>query len=530
MASSFNLLRNPELDRILRINLPARRLLFIGGFALAIMLVVTGLQWNSRVGQAVVVTPDDIRFFARDTYWMLTVILFGLLFVLAPAMTALSFIQEKLRGTAIFQQMLLIEPLDIAVGKFLGSGAASYFASLIILPFALLAAFWGRQNFDDVFSLYLFLVVGGLSCQAVGLFVSAALSSPSEKPLRGGLLVGPAVGGLSAVMALYYYRYFSDNYYGRSDPWHFFGITVEAYAVVLVFLVFIGVWAFAGAVRRIKASQLVPVKAWPVWLFFATAEALLVGALWGWQTSSRYQLNAYGTPPIRNLAFYMVINWAALLALAGSVALGRNRLREAWSAGDDPLGLFQRREIRTNFKTFLIALLISIAGLVALWISYHLDAASFPQNIALNQLIPIALAFALSIAGALFFIQYSAMQRFRARAWAGVGLVVAFYLMMGVAGALFKDEDNTANLLNPAIFAYQLTRGDDYMDRVSLKYTSYDESEVQFYNTARYHQFKNRETIIIHGLFAEGLLALGCFGLAYLKWRKIEDEMLEKQG
>jgi hypothetical protein len=530
MASSFNLPNNPELNRILKINLPARRLLFIGGFALAVVAIVAGLQWNSRVGNAVEITPPYIRSFGRDTYWMLTVVLFGLLFVLAPAMTALSFIQEKLRGTAIFQQMLLIKPLDIAVGKFLGSGAPSYFAAAFILPFALLAAVVGEQPAEKVFDLYLFLVIGGLSCQAVGLFVSAALSSPTDKALRGGLLVGPAIGAMSAIIALYYYRYFSDEYYRSSDLWHFFGMTVEAYAMVLVFLCFIGVWAFAGAVRRIKASQLVPLKPWPVWLFFATAEALLAGLLWGWQISSYYQLTAYGTAPIRNLTLYMILNWGALLALAGSMALSRNRLREAWSAGDDPLGLFQRQEIRNNFKTFLIALGVSMTGLVVLWVSYHLDAANLPSEMALNQLVPIALGFAFTIASGLFFIQYSAMQRFRARAWAGVGLILAFYLMAGVVGAMFKDEGNTANLLNPAIYAYQLTQGDDYMDRVSLHYTSFDETSVSYHTTARYKEFKDKETLIAHGLIAEGLLALGCFGLVYLKWRKIEDEMLEKQG
>jgi hypothetical protein len=530
MASSFKLHRNPELDRILKINLPVRRLLFIGGFALAIVLVVAGLQWNGR-GKYSADMAGNIRGFARDTYWMLTVILFGLLFVLAPAMTALSFIQEKLRGTAIFQQMVLIRPLDLALGKFLGSGAAAYVAAAVILPFAILAGIEGRQRYDNMFSLYLFLIVGGLSCQALGLFVSAALSSPSDKALRGGLLVGPAIGFIGAVTGLYWYRYFSPDYHRRSDIWYFYGLQVEAYAVILVFLIFIGVWAFAGAVRRIKASHLVPVKPWPVWLFFVTAEALLVGLLWGWQPMDRYDLNSYGTAPIRNLIFYMVLNWAALLALAaGSVALSRDRLREAWSVGDDPLVLFQRQEIRNNFKTFLIALGVSITGLAALWVSFHADGANFPQNIALNQLVPVVIGFALTIAGTLCFIQYAAMQRFRARAWAGVGLVVAFYLMMGVAGTLFEDEENTANLVNPAVFAYQLTRGNDYMDRVSVKYNSYDQAQVQYYVPSRNARFGDKSALITHGLIAEGLLALGCFGLAYLKWRKIEDELLEKQG
>lgn len=528
MASSFNLFGNPELERVLRINLPARRLLFIGGFALCAVLVVTGLAWNSYAGKSYYTSYQQMTKAGNDAYWALTVLLFGLLFVLAPAMTALSFIQEKLRGTSIFQQMILLKPLDVALGKFLGSGAASHFAALIIMPFAALASIIGTQRPEDVLTLYLFLIVGGLSFQAIGLFASAAISSPAEKGLRGGLLIGPAVGALGAVNAILWYRYFT-GYKGSSYyMWRFYGMRVEGYVIILGLLIFIGLWAFVGAVRRIKASQLVPLKPWPVWLFFATAEALLVGILWGWQPSSYYGLEATGTAPVMHLIFYMVVNWGALLALAGSMALSRNGLREWWSAEGDPLGLFQRAEIRNSFKTFLIALVVAITGMVALWISYHADVREFPGNISLHQLVPIVLGFALSIMGALCFIQYSAMQRFKARAWAGVGLVIAFYFVMGVAGLMFEKRNNTAFLVNPAFFAHELTRRDDYMGRVSVRYNSYDESKIDFYNTASGFESSSSGSLIVHALFAEGLLAFGCFGLAYLKWRKIEEEMLDK--
>jgi hypothetical protein len=530
MASSFNLLANPELNRILRINLPARRLLFIGGFALAVVLVIVGLNWNSRINNDFMTTEELIRFAGRDTYWALTVILFGLFFVLAPAMTALSFIQEKLRGTAIFQQMILIKPFDVALGKFLGSGAASYFAAIIIMPCALIAAVLGEQNPDLVFPLYLFILIGGLSCQAVGLFVSAAISSPSDKGLRGGLLLGPAVGAFGAVLALFCYRYFTDyrESYAASGyyTWHFYGIDVEAYAVILALLIFVGVWAFIGAVRRIKASQLVPLKAWPVWLFFATAEALFVGLQWGWQYRE-YGPSYNYTAPITKLVFYLLINWATLLALTGSFALGRNRLQEWRSARTDALGLLHREEIRNNFKTFLIAFLVSIAGLVALWISYHSDTASFSRTLSLQQLLPIILGFTFTIAATLSFVQYCAMQRFRARAWAGVGLVVAFYLLLGVCGMFFREEDNTISLLNPVIYAAQITKGDPYIDRAIIVYQYSEPTDRAAIARNKKQSVKGR--LIVHGLIAEGILALGCFGLAYLKWRKLEDEMLESR-
>ncbi len=79
--------------------------------------------------------------------------LFGLLFVLAPATAALSFIQEKLRGTSIFQQMVLLSPFDLAVGKFFGSGLLAYFIAALILPFSAAAAVVGSLNIGMVFRL-----------------------------------------------------------------------------------------------------------------------------------------------------------------------------------------------------------------------------------------------------------------------------------------------------------------------------------------------------------------------------------------
>jgi hypothetical protein len=529
MASSFNLLANPELDRILRINLPGRRLLFIGGFALALVLVVAAFSWNDYARHNYFNTADTIRLAGRQAHWALTVILFGLLFVLAPAMTALSFIQEKLRGTAIFQQMVLMKPLDIALGKFFGSGAASYFAAMIIMPFSILAALVSDEEIESVFALYLFLIIGGLSLQAIGLFISAAIASPAERSLRGGLLIGPAVGVMGAVTALFWYRYFTDYREQSYHFWRFYGMTVEGYVVILGLLIFMGLWAMAGAVRRIKASQLVPTSARPVWLFFATAEALLVGILWGWQPSKLYYNMADGTAPIVHLILYMMINWGALLALAGSSALSRNGLREWWSARGDPTGLFQRGEIRNSFKTFLIALGLSVAGLVVLWTSYHMDGAGFPQNMALYWLVPILFCFVFTIGGALCFIQYSAMQRFRTGAWAGVGLLLAFYLVAGVVGLLFEDRNNSAFLVNPIFFAQSVTRGDDLMSRISVKFNEQDETRVESYVRPNDAVIPDSNPIILRALLTEGLLALGFFSLAFLKWRRLEDEMLESE-
>jgi hypothetical protein len=287
-------------------------------------------------------------------------------------------------------------------------------------------------------------------------------------------------------------------------------------------MLFIGVWAFVGTVRHIKAGHLIPVHPWLVWLFFASAEAVLTGLLWGgfteWNDSRILDLK-----PIARLVLYLFLNWAAFLILAGSSALGRGRLREWWSASSDPLALFQRREIKNALKTYIITLCISLAGLTALWASFHTYPATLPQSVSdTTQLAGIAACFALTVAGMAVFIQYCAMQRFRIGAWAGVALTITFYLVMGVAGASFEDKKNTAALLNPLVYADAVVEGDPFMDRHN--FGGVLNSPAPELST------EATERTLIHGLVAEGILAIGCFGLAYVKWRKTEEEILQERA
>jgi hypothetical protein len=64
------------------------------------------------------------------------------------------------------------------------------------------------------------------------------------------------------------------------------------------------------------------------------------------------------------------------------------------------------------------------------------------------------------------------------------------------------------------------------MGRVSVRYNSFDERQIEFFGKPNDAKRAKTSSIIIHALLAEGLLAFGCFGLAYMKWRKIEEEML----
>lgn len=478
---------NPELLRGLRTTLPRRRALFVAGLTLALLAAAAWVVWNNAAPRWYDVNMDDpeyvyalqMRSFGATGFSALTVVLFGLLFMLGPAMAGLSFVQERLRGTAIFQQMTLLSPFGMAWGKFWGAGALAYFVALMLLPCALAAAWLGEISPYKVTRLYLFLFVGGFAWQAVGLYASAALSGPSERALRGGLLVGPLVAVAGAVAAVALSQFFTADYESMAawlaDPsaydfgeyryrqyqffwWHFYGARVPAYAVVLGLLAFAGAWAFAGAVRRVKVWQLIPVGPRTAWLFYLTSAAAVVGLLWGRHVDD--------AEPVTRLQVYMALAWAAVALLAGGSALTRDRLREWWSADRDPLALLQRSEIKASAATLLVAAGVSLAGLCALWASYHVTPrGAWAEWRPFTQLLPIVACFALTLVATVAFVQFCAMFRFRIGGWAGVALLAGVYAFAGVAGEIFNERrDNPAALLNPVYYAKAVTRADYYMD------------------------------------------------------------------
>ncbi len=500
-----------------------------------------------------------MKSFGATAYGLLTVLLFALLFVLGPALAGLSFVQERLRGTAIFQQMSLLSPLRLAAGKFWGAGALPYFVALMLAPCALAAAWLGGVEPGKVTRLYLFLLVGGLAWQALGLYASAAVSGASGRAPRGGLLVGPLVAVGGAVTALALNQFFTadyelmarklaelaaaggrlgegslDEYYYRSYQffwWNFYGARVPAYAVVLGLVGFGGLWAFAGAVRRVKAWQLIPLGAGSAWLFFGSACALVTGLLWG-----RYLDDSV---PAYRLEIYMLLCWAALAALAGESALTRSRLREWWSAERGPLALLQRSEIKASVTTILVAAGFSLAGLFALWLSYHVDALGNRLEYNLGRFLAVALCFALTLAATVAFVQFCAMFRFRLGGWAGVALLVFVYAFAGVAGALLKEPANTATLFNPLAYAVTVTKGDYYLDSTYSSLTWAHEST----NTtgrpvvAAPDEYRPRTaprydlvSATTRGLAVEGGFALLCLLLATLKYRQTRRDMLSDPG
>lgn len=562
---------NPELMRSLRASLPHRRALFVAVFTFVILAAGGWLLWaktepmNYQIAGEPMLSAAELRArhwlaFGSEAFVALTVVLFALLFLLGPAMAGLSFVQERLRGTAIFQQMSLLSPFTLAAGKFWGSGAPAFFVAALILPFALVAAMLSDMSMRVILQLYLFLFVGAWCWQAVGLYVSAALSGPAEKPLRGGLLVGPLVAVFAGISALVFSQFFMVDYDAIMRArelsqvneiksydyeynhwieqghywWRFYGARIPVWTVVPGLMAFAGACAFVGAVRRIKVWQLIPVSPRGAWLFYFSAEALLVGLLWG-----RY---IDDVKPIERLQIYLLLNAVVLALLVGGSALTRGRLREWWSAERDPLALFRRAEIAGALKTFLFALAVSTAGLCALWWSYHVDPSGNRFDYQLIwQLIPLVIGYVLTIAGLAAFVQFCAMFRFRIGGWAGVMLAVVFYLFMGLAGLMFDNINNTPALINPIVYAEALVRGDYFMDsRFYMRYESVYETDEWgqdhqnskpvvpadydvYYSGADYDVDDARA----RGLMAQGGLALFCFVLAGWKWRRTRAEMSE---
>lgn len=531
---------NPELVRTARVVAPRRRVIFTAALTAALLAGGGWLLWESAAPARYEMSrltgaglrALHLREFGQSAFKALTVVLFGLMFVLAPAANGLSFVQERLRGTLLFQQMTLLSPARLVWGKLAGSGLFAYFVAAMLVPCAVLAAALGRVHWDGALRLYVFLFVGGLAWQAVGLFISASLAS-SERGSRVGLLAGPAVAFAGAVSALALVRFFTPyfdptsflEYYEREYTWHFYGAAVPAYAGATALMAFAGVWALVGAVRSVKSWQLIPTGPRAGWVLLACAEVLLVGLLWGRRPDD--------SQPADRLAVYLLLNWMGLAALAGWSALGRGRLREWWSAGRDEASLLRRGEVGTAAKTYALALGLSLAGACALWWGYHVEPNGARGPLDAVRLAGVALCFALTALGTAAGVQWAAMYRFRLGGWAGVVLLAVFYLILAMGGASLRDRANPAVLANPVLYAETVTRGDYYMD--------------SYFETSRREYFggREREVLLVDpiyephdpptysiraafltGLLVEGVISLCLLGLAYARWTRTREEML----
>src|SRR3712207_1738020 len=100
MAWNPSLSLNPEFVRVLRATLPRRRALFVAGLTVVLLAAGAWVIWNrSEPGYAYSdysrlespayqswVWARQVKSFGSESYGILTVLLFALLFVLGPAL------------------------------------------------------------------------------------------------------------------------------------------------------------------------------------------------------------------------------------------------------------------------------------------------------------------------------------------------------------------------------------------------------------------------------------------------------------
>ncbi len=517
---------NPELVKSFRISLAPRRAIMMALLSASVALVIAGVSWATYADSRQMSLEARIDSAATTAFEGYFVVLVALMFVMAPALTALSFIQEKLRGTAIFQQMVLLSPFDAAVGKFVGSTLAVYFIALIFSPFFILSAALSDARQSALANYCVLIFFGGLFCQSVGLLLSAAFSSTGDKMARGGLLIGPLAGALGIIIFVLARSSFVErSMYTGYLSWHFYGADVPAQFAIVSLFVIGTISAFLLSVRQIKTSQLIRLQQWPLWLFLLVSEAVLVGLDWRWTGDTVEGYFGY-TPPIVKLVFYLSLNWVALLILAGGSAVGSDRIRELWSATRDAHVIFNRSEIKKIALTFLIATGISVAGLIALWQSYHAPLNGVTPNISQGVvMISVALCFVATVIGMAAFVQYCAMSKLRMGGWAGVALAIALYGVLAVAGSLTGSSKGVISLLNPLQFMDAVTEQDDCMQRASAEKPRPIGSDLDIMKGEGIQEADPNVTLI-RGVMGESLLAMMFVGLTFLRWNKLKDEMI----
>jgi hypothetical protein len=529
---------NPELVKSFRTSLSPRKTIFVTLLALSLACVIAGISW---VSSAPPIPDYDYRQLERagkDAFFAYTIVLVALLFIIGPAMSAISLIQERLRGTAIFQQMVLISPFELAMGKLLGSSLLVYFAALVFSPFFILSAGLADIGPNQLFRIGIFFVFGGIFCQAVGLLVSAMVSASGDKFVRGGLLVGPIVGGFGLITCVATQSFFftPDPYY-TSHTLHFFGQFVPGASALTVLFIVGALWAFSLTIRQIKAGQLIELSPWPVWLLFLTAELILVGICWGYEVT-RDNFWSQGMLPLSRLFLYLIANWVALLVMAGSYSLSADRLREWWGARQDAHAIFYRKGVRNDVKTILVSLCITSIGLVSVWYSLH----SYPSDPLLVPdyfdgliLASLAACFIFTIIATVAFVQFCAMFKLRLGAWTGVVLTVALYSVLGIGGALLRSPANPVLLTNPLLYAQLVTAGDPNLHPEWNKETG--TLVLRQEPLARDGAFGDEEpatmtipNIMLRAIIVEGLLALFLVGLAWVKWTRLREGMMGEKG
>src|SRR6187200_1571800 len=96
---------NPEFLRNVRIQLAPRRALFAAGLTVTLIVVGSMLVWFSVDPYGRMSFDQRLREFGDTCFPLLVFVQFGLLHVMASGAAGGSIVQERVRGTLLFQQM-----------------------------------------------------------------------------------------------------------------------------------------------------------------------------------------------------------------------------------------------------------------------------------------------------------------------------------------------------------------------------------------------------------------------------------------
>lgn len=501
------MINNPEFLRNVRLQVTPRRTLFASGLTLFLILVGYFLTWiGTEPSPYVQENYNHFQEFGSSSFALLLFGQFVLLHIIATSLVGGSVIQERVRGTLIFQQMSLLSPHEMLLGKLFGSSAMCYVLAALTMPFALFSASAARISPITLFWIYTLLFVGAICLQAVGLFFSAAITNGTENSSRNLMGFCYSVGAVGGIISLIIFANIVErDWQITKHDIYFFGLPFPSPMILVGLMLFIGFWAYVGAVRAFKELQLIRLSPKPIWLFFASLETLLVGLFWGGiargvNDYDDYYKNYLYSQGIALIISYLTINWMALMGLAGVTTINRNQLREWWSATGDAFSMLRRNEIRQALVAYPIAIAISLVGLAALWISLNLRldflGATTDNRFSVEHLVLVSAFFVLTMTAMAAFIQFWAMFRFRIAAQAGIALWILFLVIAGISAAVMGERSIPA-LLNPLIATSLI------LDKPSDMF------------------------IAISGLVIQIGFAAICILMAVWKWRRTRAEMLK---
>lgn len=502
---------NAEFLRNVRVQLTPRRLAFTCGLTVGLILISELLVWSGTAPTKYSSSDyDRVLEFGKVSFNLLFFAQVILLVAMAPSMLGGNMIQERLRNTVIFQQMTLLSTHEVLLGKMFGSTIICYLLAALIMPFALISGLVARVPIESIVGVYLVLLVGALSWQAVSLFFSTSTVNSNENVGRNLAGLSYSIGGLAVFFMIIFFNVFwRRNWEFQDDATYFFGMPIFTLTFALLVMGFVGFWAYVGAVRAFKDMQLIQLSPRTIWYFFIALEILLVGWFWGGKIAFDSYMNTsdyeylYSQRAAALILGYLVINWVFLTALAGISVISRNQLQEWWSGGDDAVSVLKRNEIKNSVFNYPITVAITTVGGLILWTSIYLDFSSQSKtfDFSIISLLAILLGFAISMFTAASFIQFCAMFRFKVANRTGVILWVMFVIVAGIASGVF-GPDSIPAMFNPIVFAGVLV----------------DKGKA------------NVSSTIAYGLIIEIAFALISIGIMYWKWKQTREEMLKDKA